>query len=120
MVSNDSRKAIYNKLLEVYSNISYNNNKSNDSMPQISYKMSYTNKIFENNILSSQLEISLVSNEYNFETIGNYGDYYVEALNNETLTFNNVYVKISLDNKQEIEIDEVIKKLVLVFNVKIL
>lgn len=118
MISNDSRKAIYNKLIEIYGVIAYNNN--NNSMPNISYKMSSTSKQNENNILSSLLEISIISNQYNFEIIGNYADYYVNALDNETLTYNNVYVKIFLDSKIEQEIDEVIKKIVLTFNVKIL
>jgi hypothetical protein len=89
-------------------------------MPNISYKMAITTKPYENNIYVSQLEISIVSNAYNFETIGNYGDYYVQSLDQQTLTSNSIYVKLFLDSKQEIEIDEVIKKLVLIFNVKIM
>lgn len=120
MTSNDSRKAIYDKLLEVYGTIAYNNNNSSDTMPQISYKLANTIKPFENNILTSSLEISITSNQYNFESLGNYGDSYVLALNEESLNYNGTYVKIKLENKQEIEIDEVIKSLVLTFNVKIL
>lgn len=120
MISNDSRKAIYDKLLEIYGNVAYNNNKSSDDMPHISYKLSNTTNQNESNILNSQLEISIVSNQYNFELLGNYGDTYINSLDKETLTYNNIYVRISLDNKQEVEIDEVIKNLVLTFNVKIL
>lgn len=120
MKSFEARTAIYTRLTELFNRVRYKNAASSDLYPIINYQIKEYTKVVENGIFVCDLLITVTENKYNTDNIIQISDNLINELDNTTVNYLNTSCKIFFASRDEIEENESISNVTLLFTCKIL